>query len=290
MQPLVRALKTMGALARANRGLTLQDLSAVVAAPIASVHRLLPTLEEEGFIVRSPSNRRYFIGPSAADIGLGATRRPALIGIAYRHLQELAQTAGHPVIVAEQYGGRAVCTLRLDPTGTRGAGVSSTVQVGEKLPWHASTSARTLLVDLDEQMVWRLLSGWRFHHFTERTPVSVEAVWGHLEEARKHGYGISYDEWEPGIWTLSAPVRDAAQRLVATISVAGPASEVGSSRTRARIRDLALDTAELIGADLGNSEACRQSGQAPLALRMSAARGGWQHADPQEAGVHADTA
>ncbi|MEV0195751.1 IclR family transcriptional regulator [Nonomuraea sp. NPDC050691] len=281
MQPLVRALTAMRALARADGGLTLQDLSNAIAAPIASVHRLLPTLEEEGFVVRSPSNRRYFIGPAAATVGLGAARRHSLIGSAYEPLQELARAAGHPVVVAERYADRAICTLRLEPTGFRAPGVSTAAQVGGKLPWHASSCARTLLADLDEQVVWRLLSTWEFVRYTARTPASVEKVWAHLEETRRHGYGIGYDEWEAGIWTLSTPVRDGAQRLVATISVAGHATEVGDAGARARIRDLTLETAAVIAADLGNSGVLCSAW--PDGTRT------WQPTDVKEED-HADTA
>ncbi|MFI6481420.1 IclR family transcriptional regulator [Nonomuraea sp. NPDC050663] len=273
MQPLVRALQVMGALARVECGLTLQDLSTAISAPIASVHRLLPTLEEEGFVARSPSNRRYFIGPAATTAGFGQAGRHTLLGVAYDHLRELARAAGHPVVVTENHAGRAVCTARLDPLGVRGAGASTSAQVGARLPWHASSAARTLLLDLDRHEVWRLLSGWEFTRYTTRTPATVEAIWTHLEETRRHGYGVGFDEWESGIWTLSAPVRDGARNLTATITVAGHASQVAEPAVRAGIRDLTIETAAVIAAELGYSDDRRR----------------WPAADLKEDDVHADT-
>lgn len=257
MQPVFRTLEVIRALAQANNGLTLQQLSTKLDVPIASLHRIMAILDQEEYVTRSPINRLYFLGPAAACVGAGLKRRQSIVGIAYEILRDLVNDAGYTVIVAERQDRCVICSLRLDPRQIKSAAQLS-YSIGGRIPWHACPAARALLIDQGEHLARRTLSGQEFILFTERTPRSMNEVWSRVEKDRGRGYCVGYGEWDSETWTLAAPVRDGANEIIAAVAVAGAATELLSARERARIRDLVLASAAMISSEIGNPKAVHQ--------------------------------
>src|SRR6185295_16192693 len=117
---------------------------------------------------------------------------------------------GHPGSLATRAAaGRA---------GERGAGRASglrdTVPVGSVLPMVAGSAAQILLAWEPPEAVMPLLPRCKF---TGRT----------LAEVRRRGWAQSVAEREPGVASVSAPIRDRTGRVIAAISVSGPIERLG---------------------------------------------------------------
>jgi IclR family transcriptional regulator, acetate operon repressor len=250
MQLVKRAFDVVGLLSRNPDGMTFQQLCDGLDIPGASMHRLLAVLRDEEFITRSDVGKRYFIGPAAWEIGSRAQRFGSLVGVGEETLPELADEVGETVLLTELVDVRAMCTARFDPDRT----VALSAQVGQSLPFHAAASARTLLVDLQAHQIGRLLSGTAFTSFTPRTPRNVHDVLRHLRLTRLHGFGISYNEFDSGVWALSVPVRNGTRQVVAAITVACSATRMSRKETRTRAQALALGAAERLGAEVGHHQ------------------------------------
>ena len=72
-----------------------------------------------------------------------------------------------------------------------------------------------------------VLAAWADPH-TQRT-ILADAVFGErtLLEVRRRGWAQSVAEREPGVASISAPVRDSAGTVVAAVSVSGPIERIG---------------------------------------------------------------
>jgi DNA-binding IclR family transcriptional regulator len=107
-------------------------------------------------------------------------------------------------------GSTRVCVAALEPP----AGLRDTVPVGARLPMTAGSAARVLLAFADDATQQALLPEAAF---TERT----------LAEVRRRGWAQSAAEREPGVASVSAPVRDRTGAVVAAVSVSGPIDRMG---------------------------------------------------------------
>ncbi|MGX9887320.1 IclR family transcriptional regulator [Streptomyces sp. NPDC002276] len=265
MQLVKRTLNVLEVLSQERDGLTFQQICDRLDVPIASMHRLLAVLREQQFITRSETSRRYFIGLAAWEIGTSAKK--GVVSVAdrsHRELSHLAEEAREVVLLSELSGNQAVCTARVN--GNSGTGIST--QVGKTLPIHATSAGRTLLADMPAHQVRRLFAEHEFTPFTSRTPRGVHEVLQHLLLTRRHGYGVSYDEFESEVWSLSAPVRDGSGQIQASVTVVALGSHVEHGGTRDRIRSLVLESADLLAADLGSSA------PAPATVRPAVPIGG----------------
>jgi len=86
--------------------------------------------------------------------------------------------------------------------------------VGSRLPMTAGSGAKVLVAWADPA--------------TQRA-VLTDSVFGErvLIEVRRRGWAQSLAEREPGVASVSAPVRDAAGSVVAAVSVSGPVDRIG---------------------------------------------------------------
>ena len=91
----------------------------------------------------------------------------------------------------------------------RPSGLRDTIPVGMQLPLTAGSAAQVLLAWEEPDRMHRGLQGARF---------DAQA----LAAVRRRGWAYSVAEREPGVASVSAPIRSAGMRVVAAVSVSGP--------------------------------------------------------------------
>jgi DNA-binding IclR family transcriptional regulator len=125
-------------------------------------------------------------------------------------LAQLREVTGESVQLYRRDGNWRVCVAALEPP----AGLRDTVPVGARLPMTAGSGAKVLLAYSDTATQQAILPAAKF---SERA----------LAEVRRRGWAQSVAEREPGVASVSAPVRDARGTVVAAISVSGPIDRLG---------------------------------------------------------------
>src|SRR6476469_6069552 len=130
--------------------------------------------------------------------------------------------------LAELGRGTRVCVAAAE----RPSGLRDTVPVGARLPMTAGSAAHALLAFTPADEVTRLLPA---ASFTART----------LLEVRRRGWAHSVAEREPGVASLSAPVRDATGGVLGAVSISGPVERLGR-RPSPEIVGAVLDAAASI--------------------------------------------
>ncbi len=131
-------------------------------------------------------------------------------------LPRLREITGESVQLYRREGTSRVCVAALEPP----AGLRDTVPVGTRLPMTAGSGAKVLLAFSDAATQQAVLPTAKF---TDRT----------LAEVRKRGWAQSAAEREPGVASVSAPVRDGRGAVIAAVSVSGPIDRMGRQPGRA---------------------------------------------------------
>jgi DNA-binding IclR family transcriptional regulator len=133
-----------------------------------------------------------------------------LLEAAVAVLPRLRDITGESVQLYRRDGIQRVCIASAElPSGLR-----DTVLVGTRLPMTAGSGAKVLVAFSDAA--------------TQRA-VLADAVFGDrtLVEVRRRGWAQSVAEREPGVASVSAPVRDSSGAVVAAVSVSGPIDRIG---------------------------------------------------------------
>ncbi|WP_007024860.1 IclR family transcriptional regulator [Saccharomonospora iraqiensis] len=200
--------KTVAVLhAVADSPCALGDLCARTGLPRATAHRLAVGLEVHR-MVRRDAEGRWHPGSALAELAGGSV--DPLLDAASVILPELRDITGESVQLYRREGVIRVCVSVAEPP----SGLRDTVPVGARLPMTAGSGAK-------------VLAAWADAHTQQA--VLADAVFGErtLLEVRRRGWAQSVAEREPGVSSVSAPVRDAAGNVVAAVSVSGPVDRIG---------------------------------------------------------------
>lgn len=247
MQVVIRALSALRALASKDKGASLQELHEELDIPLGSVHRVLTTLMQENFVTRSPTNKRYFLGPAARQLGEQAPHQTALLSTPHKAVAEAAESSGETVFLTELIGARALCVALVEGRHP----LRLFVQIGQEVPLHAAASGRSLLAYLPEPTVRRVLDAHSLDAFTADTPTTAEEVVEHLALIRARGYDICDDELDRGVWAVSAPVFTSAGSVAASVTLAAAGSRMSNPVTRDSAMETVLNAARELSAELG---------------------------------------
>ncbi|WP_407685656.1 IclR family transcriptional regulator [Mycobacterium sp. HUMS_1102779] len=202
---LDKAVGVLRTLAESPCGLA--ELCERTGLPRATAYRLAAALEVHRLLARDDDGR-WCLGPAVSEL---ATRvHDPLLAAGAAVLSELRETTGESVQLYRREGTSRVCVAALEPA----AGLRDTVPVGARLPMTAGSGAKVLLAHSDAATQKSVLPTAKF---TDRT----------LAEVRRRGWAQSVAEREPGVASVSAPVRDGSGVVVAAISVSGPIDRIG---------------------------------------------------------------
>lgn len=200
--------KAVGVLrAVADEPCGLSELCRRTGLPRATAHRLAVGLEVHG-LLRRGSDGRWRPGPALAE--LAEQSADPLLEAAAEVLPRLRDITGESVQLYRREGMVRVCIAAAEPT----SGLRDTVPVGTRLPMTAGSGAKVLAAWLDPPTQQSLLA--------EATFTSQM-----LAEVRKRGWAQSVAEREPGVASVSAPVRDSTGQVIAAVSVSGPVDRIG---------------------------------------------------------------
>jgi DNA-binding IclR family transcriptional regulator len=198
-------MAVLQAVAREPCGLA--ELCVKTGLPRATAHRLAVGLEVHR-LLRRGTDGRWRPGAALAELAGGAT--DPLLDAAGSVLPRLRDRTGESVQLYRRDGLYRICISAAEPP----SGLRDTVPVGARLPMTAGSGAKVLAAWADASI--------------QRT-VLAEAVFGEraLLEVRRRGWAQSVAEREPGVASVSAPVRDPSGTVIAAVSVSGPIDRMG---------------------------------------------------------------
>lgn len=185
----------------------LAELCNRTGLPRATAHRLAAGLEVHRLLARD-NEGRWRLGPALTELA-GQVNDP-LLSAAGAVLPRLREITGESVQLYRREGMARVCVMALEPP----SGLRDTVPVGSRLPMTAGSGAKVLLAYSDPATQQAVLPTAKF---TDRV----------LAEVRRRGWAQSAAEREPGVASVSAPVRDNRGAVIAAVSVSGPIDRMG---------------------------------------------------------------
>jgi DNA-binding IclR family transcriptional regulator len=202
---LDKAVGVLDTIAESPCGLA--ELCDRTGLPRATAHRLAAGLEVHRLLARD-GDGRWRLGPVVSE--LAARVNDPLLSASAAVLPRLREITGESVQLYRREGNSRICIAAVEPP----AGLRDTVPVGTRLPLTAGSGAKVLLAFGDDATRQAVLPTAKF---SDRT----------LADVRRRGWAQSVAEREPGVASVSAPVRDAHGAVIAAISVSGPIDRIG---------------------------------------------------------------
>lgn len=240
---LERGLRILMEFSRQEPVLNGAELSRRLNVPRSTVFRLLQTLESLGFIEHAGNgDRSYRLGVSVLRLGFEYLNSLELTDLGAPIIDKLRDATGyssHIVILDQQDVVFVAKAASRDP-------VSSSVNVGTRLPAHATVIGQVLLSDHDKATLHTLYPQRHLKRYTDHTPGTFEELCARIDELKARGYGTSQSFFEYGISTVAAPVRDHRSKIVAAISVTVPRPQLDADQPDSPLVHQVLEAAQAL--------------------------------------------
>ena len=181
--------------------LSLADLHGRTGIPRSSLHGLLRTLMDAGWLEADAGNTRYRLGVRALICGTAYLDRDPVVPYATEALEQVREQTGFTTHYARRNGDQVVY---LESRESRHS-VHLISRVGRTLPAHSTALGKALLAELTQDEIAGLLPD-PMPAVTERTVVSLDALHAECAEIRERGYAAEVEEGTPGIRCVAAVV------------------------------------------------------------------------------------
>lgn len=224
---LARGLLLLGYFTRTQREQTGAQLARRTGWPRASVFRMLQTLEQAGFIERCGEGPVYKLGVAVLRLGFEYLASLELSEHGRPIIEALRDSTGYSAHLVIRDAREVVFVAK---AAGRSA-LFQSIQVGARLPAHATVLGRVLLGGLSAEALAALYADVALTAHTATTPTTLPALQAAVKADAQRGWGISQSGFETGISTIAAPVLDAHGQVCAAISITVHASRIDPLQT-----------------------------------------------------------
>jgi IclR family acetate operon transcriptional repressor len=244
VQSLDRAFAILEIMADAGGVIGLSQLAAEAKLPLATIHRLVRTLVDLGYVRQEPS-RQYSLGPRLMRLADASTKR--LGAIASPYLTAVVEALGESVNLAVLDGDEIVYVAQVQPSTNF---MRMFTEVGRRTTPHSTAVGKAILASRPDRDVRDLLERIGMPRRTEHTITTPAAFLADLERTRQRGYALDDGEQELGVRCVAVPVPDAPRPMA--LSVSGPLTRMTDALV-ARAAPILRETATQISAEIGAS-------------------------------------
>ncbi|KWX04790.1 IclR family transcriptional regulator [Carbonactinospora thermoautotrophica] len=214
VQSLERAFTLLECIADAGGEVGLSQLARDSGLPLPTIHRLLRTLVNQGYVRQQPS-RRYALGPRLIRLGENASRqvgswaRPYLVKL----VEEIGETANMAMLDGDE-------VVYVAQAPSRHYSMRMFTEVGRRVSPHCTAVGKALLALLPPATVRDILARIGMPRQTEHTITDPDVLLAELERIRERGYAVDNGEQEIGVRCVAVAVPNAP--TLTAVSISGP--------------------------------------------------------------------
>ena len=231
---LVRGLAALRSFTPQRPENGLGDIARALGVTRSAAFRTVHTLVSEGYLLAVPGTTRYRLGPQVLGLSYGFLASRELLEVAQKPLEALRDDLDWSTHLGVLDGRHVLYLMRCPSTD----GLSSLVHVGSRLPAAQTAMGRLLLAHRSEREIRRLMA--------DRPGAEIATILANRTRDGRAETVVHEGQFESGLCSLAAPVRDMSGSVVAAISATKSAEGLGPKVERAT-----LTTAHAISRGLG---------------------------------------
>ena len=204
---LVRGLSVLKSFTPQRSEQGLAEISRTLGITRSAAFRTVHTLVSEGYLLKVPNQPRYRLGPQVLGLSYGYLASRELLEVAQKPLESLRDALDWSAHLGVLDGRHVLYLIRYPSSD----GLSSLVHVGSRLPARQTAMGRLLLAQKSEAEIRRLL--------IDRPAQEVASTLANCDRDLKSETVVHEGQFESGLCSVAAPIRDMSDAVVATISV-----------------------------------------------------------------------
>lgn len=226
IKSIVKAVWVINTLVAAGQSLSLSQMSAKLQISKSTLHGIVSTLVDVGFVVQEQQTGRYRLGTRLFEIGSAICNQWNVRKIAYPLIQQIVAEIDETVHMAVLDGGEVLYINKQESTNS----VRIVTDIGVKLPAHCTGLGKALLSGLGMLELQRLIKQKGLTKHTETTITDPDELWKELEKIRRLGYAVDEQEFVEGLRCVAVPIYNHSGEIISALSISGPVSRMRAEK------------------------------------------------------------
>lgn len=197
--------------------LGLSEISSRLSLHKSTVHRLLATLENKGFLIRGVETEKYRLGFRIWELSANLTHNDDPATMLLPEMERLRDLVEETISLYVRDG---MERIRIQAVQSKQP-IRRVAPIGARMPLTVGASSKVLVAYADAAVARELLEDPDWPDF-----VSRESYVEQLEQIRQQGFATSVEERELGTAAVAAPIFNRNGQLVASIAASGPSNRL----------------------------------------------------------------
>jgi len=199
-----------------EKGIT--EIATSLGLAKSTVHRIVTTLAEMGFVRRDETTHRYRLGLSVLSLGGIIMSNLEIYREGQHLLSEFVNRFDETVHLAVLEDYSTVYVSKLESNHP----VKILTHLGRRNPLHCTSSGKAILAFQTKEMIEEVIHRG-VSKLTNQTITNPDVLRDELEKIRKVGYARSCGELQEGVYSVAVPIRDYSRHVIGAVTVVGPA-------------------------------------------------------------------
>lgn len=234
-----RAIQILKTISLSERGLTVTELSIRLDLHSTTVIRLLATLENEGIVARDLDTLAYNVGPVFLEMAAASLQCQNISSIAIPVMQDFAKESEETIALFVINGMKRVCVDKIEGLHP----IRWHIAIGDSAPLGISSSGKLLLAFASNSLIESVVKKPLI--LRDGTIVNPEDLKKELELIKSQGYATSFCENSVDGAGISAPIKNSAGKVIASLTLLGPVNRITSEKIE-KYKEMAIDAANKI--------------------------------------------
>jgi DNA-binding IclR family transcriptional regulator len=217
IQVIERLAQLLDAIAKHDEAVSLKILSADTGLHPSTAFRILASLAEQGFVVRTERGT-YGLGVKLMQLGSRVSSSVDIRKVALPIMEKLRDELGETINLTVREGDEVVYIER--SVAKRMIKVEQVI--GSRAPLHVTAVGKLMLGDQGEAACRSYAKRSKLPAYTSNTFSKITSLLKECNRAYKLGYALDNEEAELGVGCIGTLIRDASGKVVAGLSVSAP--------------------------------------------------------------------
>lgn len=197
--------------------LGLSEISSRLSLHKSTVHRLLATLENKGFLIRDIETEKYRLGFRIWELSANLTHNDDPATLLLPEMERLRDLVEETISLYVRDGSERI---RIQAVQSKQP-IRRVAPIGARMPLAVGASSKVLVAYAEPYFLQELLNDQDWPDFVNKD-IYVEQ----LTQIKQQGFATSVEERELGTAAVAAPIFNRNGQLVASIAASGPSNRL----------------------------------------------------------------
>lgn len=225
----------------------LQDIAKQCGMNASTALRFLTALQRRDYVAQDIDTGRYYLTFKICALAQNVTAYTNIRSIAQPFLRSVAHIFSESCNLAIE---NDMLVMYIEVANSPNKTLMSTQRIGNVAPLHCTGVGKLFLSEYTPAELGQVIAVKKMVKYTDHTITDPHELESELERIRKKGYAFDNQECEVGARCIAAPIRDFTGKIVAAISVSGPAVRMTDEHIFTHLPYL-LETAQQISIRMG---------------------------------------